>query len=78
MAANVRFYSNGVPLGQSTTIDGIGLANSDAAQSLKIGYANDGNASYGFKGQMDEVSLWSRVLTDQEILQLYQKGLISQ
>ena len=39
-----------------------------------IGHHGNGNNNYGFTGAIDEVSVWSRVLSGPEILELYRRG----
>jgi len=66
--ANLRLYINGVlDKTVATTISAIGT-NSDP---LRIGNEFD----FGFKGQIDEVSLYNRALTDAEIASIFNAGI---
>ena len=70
-ATNVHLYKNGVELGYQLQQNGSAIS-SDAALPLLIGGAQDG--SRVFDGSIDEVRLYSRVLSQSEILSLYQLG----
>ena len=65
--ANLRLYFNGVlDKTQATTISAIGF-NPDP---LRIGNASN----FGFKGQIDEVSLYNRALSESEIQAIFNAG----
>jgi hypothetical protein len=42
--------------------------------NVKLGADNNNNAGYGFGGAIDEVGIWSRALTSDEITKLYNNG----
>lgn len=67
-AANVHIYKNGVEISYSSAQNGVSLA-SDAAHDLVIGARGD-NAE-AFDGQIDEVRIYNRVLSADEIKRLY-------
>ena len=64
-ATNVHFYVDGVETGYNTQTDGVSF-NSDASQPLMIGA--------GFDGTIDEVAIWNRSLSSDEIKNLYNRG----
>lgn len=67
--ANVIFYFNGASAGTTVTTDGVGTQVDDSADSLYIG--GDTTTSLWVNGKMDDVRLYNRVLTAQEIKDLY-------
>jgi len=69
-AANIHLYVDGVEQTWSRT-DGDGIKNSDADINMYIGSDVYGNAAHG---KVDEVRIYNRALTAQEILRLYNLG----
>jgi hypothetical protein len=68
VTGSIKLYYNG----SLQTPDNPGVAGStpsDAANNLKIGEAGDG--SYPYNGRLDEVRLYNRVLSAEEIASLY-------
>jgi len=63
----LTIYHNGLSENTSTTKTGSWLTN--GADNANIGVRGDSN--FYFTGKMDDVSIWSRVLTSGEILRLY-------
>lgn len=64
----VRFYIDGQPAGTST------LTNTGAGVNRELRIGSDTNGGYYFYGQIDEVRLWSRALTQAELLNgMYQE-----
>jgi len=71
-AAGIKIYINGSEVGTTTVEDTI--ANSIIhVQNGTIGYRNCGG-SFNFTGSIDEVRTYDRVLTSQEVEQLYNMG----
>ena len=64
---NVVIYQNGVSAGTITAAAGKTLTSTN---NFFVGRASNTNASY-FKGDIDDVSIWKRVLGKQEVLDLY-------
>lgn len=70
--ANVHFYVNTIEIAKtSTNTDGAGSKLTDAALSLGIGGTNTGSYTNGY---LDEVRIYNRVLSTQEIQRLYNLG----
>lgn len=67
---NLILYINGVAVATNTTSKGA-FTNTDAADQITIGNVN--NLDY-FTGYIDEVGIWSRALTADEVSQLYNSG----
>ncbi len=70
----IRIYMNGVEASTSVTQNNgteSQIGNTNIAKNLLIGAYNLGNATF-FKGSIDEVSVYNRALSAQEILQQYQ------
>jgi len=69
--AVLRFYINGTPI-SPITISSITIS----TQSMSaIGvYYTGSTTTYYFKGSIDEVAVWNRILSDTEIQQLYRRG----
>lgn len=66
----ISIYANGVKLG-TTTVTPTNLATANG--SLYIG-RDSSAAQYYFNGRMDDVRLYSRVLTDEEVMTIYNSG----
>lgn len=71
--SQLRFYHNG-QLSQSITASG-SITNSNVA--FKIGRISFQIYDFNFNGQIDEVGLWSRALSDTEITCIYQQKVVS-
>jgi len=71
-AGIIRIYLDGNKIAEQT---GITFANASFQQGYgcKIGKRYDNHAS-GFIGKLDELGIWGRVLTEVEILELYNGG----
>ncbi len=59
-----RVYHDGVLIDSTNNIPGLGSANN-------ISDITVGTLQYGFTGKIDDIGIWSRTLTQQEITQLY-------
>lgn len=74
-ASGVHVYVNGAEwgyVGSGYAQDGSGAHNTDAAQNLYLGYKGVGTTiSNNFKGGLDEMAIWNRVLTPAEVTYLY-------
>ena len=68
MAANVKMYLNGSEMANRATFDGRGSRKNDAAYHLYIG---DATTLSPFYGLIDEVRIYNRVLSTDEIQRLY-------
>lgn len=64
---NCVIYQNGVSAG---TIQNVGAKTLSSTNNFFVARASNTNAGY-FKGDIDDVSVWKRVLGKQEILDLY-------
>lgn len=67
-ANDIQLYANGFNIGGAYT----GLSNQPMASNYpgdvaKIGYFNTNSATHHFKGVMDELRIWNRSLTEEEI-----------
>lgn len=53
------------------------LIDSCAGSNVRFGYAHNylPNCGYPFKGKLDDIGIWNRALTAQEIAKLYQSGV---
>jgi len=71
-ATNSHIYVDGVEVSYQETTNGAGSYASDAAVVLTVGNVPDGSRT--FDGNMDEVVVFNRVLTSQEIYALYKRG----
>lgn len=72
-AANVKMYVNGVETEYEATTNGSGSRESDAASNVYFGAYNTGSPA--FAGLMDDVRLYNRVLTTEEVSQLYNQSI---
>lgn len=73
-AANAKMYINTVEAGYSTTTNGSGTRSSDAAKSLTIGNLSSA-AERTFDGFIDDVKIYNRIITTQEVKDLYNQGV---
>lgn len=69
-AGSVSFYVNGVQQGSTQT--GLGTSIFDSTSLFAIGFYDGGNY---FDGSIDEVGIWSRALSADEVSQLYNSGI---
>ena len=63
-------YHNGLLIAS----DSCSSSNINSSRNLELGFGTDGGANYPFKGIMDDVIIYNRALTQQEITALYQGG----
>ncbi len=70
----LRLYVNGVLEAQTPATGTIFPGLDDVALGAMVGNATPGNGTDEFKGIIDEPALYRRVLTAQEILEIYQAG----
>jgi len=73
--ATVTAYFDGVELSNQA-----GAHDNYASTNLYIGFGDEGGSShtkYYFDGHIDEVSIWNRILSSDEILGLYKRGALS-
>lgn len=68
-AANVHIYVNGVESTYDTQINGAGPYDSDALENLVIGFSD--GTWFSWPGRIDDVRLYNRPLSVQEIQQIY-------
>lgn len=71
-AVNVHIYINGQEPTYQTSDNGVGIVRSDALIDLNIG--NDDGGTSTFDGLIDEVRIYNRVLSADEIKRLYNMG----
>ena len=69
-AATVEFFVNGSTIGTMTSM-GSSVQNSNS--EFKLGLGNPGGAEY-WDGKMDVYAIWDKVLTNDEIAELYNSG----
>jgi len=67
-----KLYKNGAEVSYASQAAGTGALNSDAGQNMTIGSRGAGNF---FNGTIDEVRIYNRVLSANEIQQLYMSNL---
>jgi hypothetical protein len=67
---SVFIHHNGVLIASSSCSS----SNINSSRNLELGFGTDGGANYPFKGIMDDVIIYNRALTQQEITALYQGG----
>jgi hypothetical protein len=65
----IHIYRNGVELAYAATVNGTGSRVDDSASILWIGNNNSGART--FAGTLDDIRIYNRVLTSQEITDLY-------
>lgn len=70
VGGKARFYVDGVKNASESTISGLGSV--DTGSPVVIGA--DSQGAYRYTGDLDEVSVWTRALTDAEAQQVYQNG----
>lgn len=73
-AANVKIYLNGAEVTYTTTIDGVGDLVSDSSSSMQIG--NNTGGSRSFDGSIDDVRIYNRALSADEVRALYNSGKV--
>lgn len=66
---NIKFYVNGVLKAQATQTTGADIS----ANTLKIGRRSEGANNY-FNGTIDDVRIYNRALSSQEVSNLYNSG----
>lgn len=71
-ASNVSIYVDGKEISYVTTTNGVDAENSDASINFFIG--NNSGGTQTFDGLIDEVRIYNRALSAQEIKTLYQTG----
>jgi hypothetical protein len=75
--SGVRFYINGIHIPTTYGLVGSGSRTDDSPYPLKLGDFTDGD-TYGyderFEGQMDQLSIWNRILTDPEVQNIFSTG----
>ena len=71
-AANAHIYVNGNEVGYSVADNAVGTRASDIGKALYIG--NNPALSRTFKGNIDDVKVYNRVLSASEITNLYSNG----
>jgi hypothetical protein len=79
VAANQKMYYNSVLQTLTTSGDGTGINGSDAAETLFIGNNRPATSSTvalsKYKGSIDDIQLYNRMLSETEIDQVYQESL---
>jgi hypothetical protein len=73
-ASNVHTYIDGVERAPWSPTDGVGNKVSDADNNLEIGSTTNAPISNTFQGIIDEVRIYNRALSANEILRLYNMG----
>jgi mucin-19 len=71
----IKLYINGALVSSKTTVASGNIRNKTG---LAIGQIGNSNTAGRFKGTIDEVGIWSRALTSDEIIVLYNAGLGTQ
>lgn len=72
-AGGVRMYRNGVEVGYATQNNGVGTRVDEAGSPLmSIGTARSTN--HEFDGKLDDVRIYNRVISAEEIKRLYNMG----
>ncbi len=71
-AANVGLYRNGTAMSHSFDTNGVGSRVDDSTYNFIIG--DNGNSTRVFDGAIDDFRIYNRVLSTQEIAQLYTSG----
>jgi len=70
------FYVNGEPFAPSTIVQSpSGTSDSDATSGLVLG-AEDLGTGRIYQGAMDDIRLWTRILSAAEMREVYQKSLL--
>lgn len=73
-ASGVHIYKNGTEVAYQTQTNGEGNHVSDASQNLLIGNSTIASPDRTFDGTLDEVRVYNRVISTEEIGQLYRGG----
>jgi len=73
---SVRLFRNGAEVGYAYTILGDNTVENDAQNPYMIGARSDLVAGTFFSGIIDEVSIWGRVLTQEEIMANYESMVL--
>jgi hypothetical protein len=74
IAANVQFFVNGIEKEHYTDQDGVGDINSDSDSQFIVGNSRWGSNT--FDGKIDEVRIYNRTLSANEIRDLYNLGKV--
>ncbi|MEX0931436.1 MAG: LamG domain-containing protein [Candidatus Paceibacterota bacterium] len=72
-ASSVDFYINGESVATTATQDGAGDRIDDSPYDLRLGECGGSNVC-GFNADMDDVRLYNRILTPDEVRSIYQLG----
>ena len=72
-ASNVHFYIDGLEVSKTSSVDGDGSAVSDAALNISIGLSVI-DSTLPFNGLMDDARIYNRVLSADEVADLYRTG----
>ena len=71
----MSIYTNGVQAVQTTTtVRPFGALLPDQSPGIGIGNVNDGGNNFPFVGDIDEITLYNRALSSNEIFSIYQAG----
>ena len=77
LASNVHIYINGVETTYGTQTNGTLIRESDAGENMLLGGRPTPVANSIFGGKMDDVRVYSRILSANEITKLYKLGATS-
>ncbi|MGE0763826.1 MAG: LamG domain-containing protein [Bdellovibrionales bacterium] len=72
-ATGVRIYVNGNPVVFGTTVDGLGTRLDDATLPLYLADTSDDSSGH-LSGRLDQTTIWNRVLSAAEVLQISRTG----
>jgi hypothetical protein len=72
-ATGIRMYRNGVEISYNESQDGSGARTPDETYGIRLGCNTALDSIY--KGSMDDMRVYNRVLTEAEIKQLYNEGV---
>ena len=70
LGTGIHLYANGVELAYSASTDGAGTRANDSTNGLSLNCSNGGMS--GFGGVIDDVRVWTRVLSPSEAQALYE------
>lgn len=74
-AGTISLYTNGVLAAQNvTTVRPFGALDDDESPGVGIGNVNDGGNNFPFAGDIDEISLYDRALSADEINAIYNEN----
>lgn len=73
-AANAHIYVNGAEVSYGIPVDGVGAVRSDASLTFNIGNGTSGTITFG--GLITEVAAFNKILSANEIAQLYGGGSV--